>query len=170
MLPNRISSNIVYFANVPKYCKCRIHLQYFYIILVGDLLAVMAFELYLRLGNNLKTGDDLLIVGNAFGIDAFGNAHDFIRDLYHPFFHHFKLADNIQFGTGSHQGYFIDLIIRKKYLGELDDPFFSQFIAAQVVANGDHGIQLIQIQDGNYFKQGWGGHMVNHGAFLNRAD
>ena len=51
-----------------------------------------------------------------FGIHTFYDANDFIGNFNHPFFHHLVIADDVQLGTGGHQGNLVDFIILEENL------------------------------------------------------
>ena len=101
------------------------------IFLRGVFLTVVALKLEFLawIVDNAELAVNVLIVGNAFRIDAFYYVADVFRQFNLLFLNDIKVLDGDYGCCWSNEGNLIEFIVFEEFVGEFDDTFLAIFFA-----------------------------------------
>src|SRR5699024_2397270 len=100
------------------------------------LLTIMTFHDTIFFVYHMKNCRHWLIICNTFRVSTFNNSVEFIRHLYFFFFYYFIVTDNVKFNMRRNNGNTIDFLIAEKFVCNLNNAFFTQFLTVQIESDG----------------------------------
>ena len=80
----------------------------------------------------VKAGEHRLIVGDAFGVVTFNDAHDFVREHHWALLYYLIVAYDVDHSRRRYQGYAVERVFVKLAVGNFDDAFFAALFAASI--------------------------------------
>ena len=87
------------------------------------------------------------MIGHAFRVLAFCNAYD---DLWHDdlfLFHYLEVTDYVDCGFRRDQSKFVQILILKEFVGNLDDALLAVDAAGEVCSDSDLAFDALEVKD-----------------------
>lgn len=137
----------------------------------GDgLLAVTAFHDDMFFVDNVKDRGHRLVVGDALGVGAAYDVAQLIGQADRLFADDGVVLDDVDFGVGGKYGDFVQLVFLEIGVGDFYDALFAYFFAAQVIADGNIFVDVVEMEQRNDFEQLLRGYVVDDGAVFEGGD
>ena len=116
------------------------------------------------MADDVEFGVHRLVVGDAFGVVAPDNACDGLGQFYLTLVGDLEVLDGVDDGCRSYQGDAVEHTLGKYCVGYLDDAFFADFAALEVVADGDTAVEVGDAEKLDGLEERGRGYAVDDGA------
>ena len=108
-----------------------------------------------------------LVVGDALGVAAAHDSYELGRQRDTLLLHDVVVADDAKGEVGTDDGQLVQLLVAEVFVGNLDDALATHVLALEIVADGDGGGDVLQVQQADDLKKLVGWYVVDDGAVLN---
>ena len=118
----------------------------------------------------MEDGGHWLVVGDTLRVVAFHDAFQRVRSSDRFLLHDFVVLDNTQSDVWSDNGEAVDFLVSEIFVSNLDDSLLANLFGRQVVADGDRGVHLLQLEQVDNLICLFGRYMVDYGSILYRRN
>ena len=141
-----------------------------YALCVRHLFAEMAQKRnFLALSLYCESCLDRLVVCYTFRIHASCYSDDFLRHINLLFLDHLEVADHIYCSIRSEKGKFVELVVLKELVLDLDDAFLSVSLARKVDTDGNLIFNTLEVKDAECLIYVFRRNMVQNGTVFQCA-
>ena len=100
-----------------------------------------------------ETGTHRFVVGDALVVVATDDAYKFLGHTHFLLLHHVIIANDAECDVGRDNRKLVDLVVGEELVGYLDDTLVSHLMAFEVVADGDGGMHLLEVEQADDFEE-----------------